>query len=161
MRSMFRPISAIATGFLIVTFLSCAFAHAQLSSAAVNGVVLDPSGAAIPGAKVTLRSVDNGGIRDTLTNQSGNYVFVSVEPGNYTIEVTRQGFNTATQNTVTLYVSQTATFNFNLAVGTEVQRVTVSAAAAQLESSTAELGTVIDQKEVSSLPLNGRNLPNC
>jgi hypothetical protein len=157
MRSMFRPISAIAMGFLIVTLISCSFADAQLSSAAVNGVVLDPSGAAIPGAKVTLRSVDNGGARDTLTNQSGNYVFVSVEPGNYAIEVTRKGFNTATQNTVTLYVSQTATFNFNLAVGTEVQQVTVSAAAAQLESSTAELGTVIDQKEVNNLPLNGRN----
>src|ERR1700727_3111982 len=78
MRSMFRPISAIAMGFLIVTLISCSFADAQLSSAAVNGVVLDPSGAAIPGAKVTLRSVDNGGARDTLTNQSGNYVFVSV-----------------------------------------------------------------------------------
>jgi Carboxypeptidase regulatory-like domain len=134
MRSWFRPISAIAMGFTALILLSGSFAGAQLSSATINGVVVDPSGAAIPGAKVTLRGVANGEARDTLTNQSGNYVFVSVEPGSYDIEVAKQGFNTATQNTVTLYVSQTATFNFRLAVGTQVQQVTVSAARRSLRA---------------------------
>lgn len=84
---------------------------------------------------------------------------IGVAPGNYTLEVAKAGFGTAHQTAVTLYVNQTAAFDFALNVGSVAQTVTVSAAAAQLETSTANLGTVFSSSSVGNLPLNGRNFP--
>ena len=132
-------------------------ARAQLSSAAVNGTVRDTTGAVIEGAQVRLRAVSTGTERTTASNAVGNYAFVDVAPGSYTLEIVKAGFSTAKQNTFVLYVNQTATFNFSLIVGSQVQQVTVQAASTQLETSTANLGTVINGGAVNSLPLNGRN----
>ena len=132
-------------------------ARAQLSSASVNGTVRDSTGAVIQGANITLLQTSTGTARTTESNSDGNYTFVDVAPGNYTLQVEKQGFSTAKQNPFVLYVNQTATFNFSLTVGSQVQQVTVEAASTQLEASTANLGTVISGGEVNSLPLNGRN----
>lgn len=132
-------------------------ARAQLSSAAVNGVVRDTTGDVIEGARIDLRETSTGTERSTISNSDGNYTFIDVAPGSYTLEVAKQGFSTAKQSAFALYVNQTATFNFTLAVGSQVQQVTVEAAAAQLDTSTANLGTVINSNSVNSLPLNGRN----
>lgn len=137
--------------------LSSPWAHAQLASASVNGTVRDPSGAVIPGAAVTLQEVSTGVKRTVQTNSVGNYVFIDVAPGTYTLEVAKSGFSTAQQSAFVLYVNQTATFNFSLTVGKQVQQVVVGAATAQLETSTSDLGTVVNQTEVRALPLNGRN----
>ena len=143
---------------LLCIFLSAAVAHAQLlSSASINGTVKDPSGAVIPGATVTLQAKATGITRHTTTNSTGNYTFVDVPPGDYTIEAAANGFSSVQQSGITLTVNQTAQFNFTLKVGSAVQKVVVSAAAAQLETSTSDLGTVINQTEVNALPLNGRN----
>jgi hypothetical protein len=132
-------------------------AFAQGATGTINGTVTDASAAVIPGAKVVLTSVATGAARSTLTNQTGNYVIPSVIPGNYTLEVSATGFATAKEESFTLMVNQTATHNFTLTVGTQVQTVEVTAGAAQIESSTAELGTAIMPTEVNNLPLNGRN----
>ncbi len=137
--------------------LSSANANAQLSSAAINGTVRDTTGAVVPDAQVNLREESTGAVRTTQSNSVGNYAFIDVHPGSYTLEVVKQGFSTAKQSPFVLYVNQTATFNFSLSVGTQVQQVTVAAASAQLETSTANLGTVINSTAVNSLPLNGRN----
>lgn len=137
--------------------LAAGTARAQLSSAAVNGTVRDSTGDVIEGARIDLRETSTGAERTTVSNSDGNYSFIAVAPGSYTLEISKQGFSTARQSTFVLYVNQTATFNFTLAVGSQVQQVTVEAAAAQLDTSTANLGTVLNSNAVNSLPLNGRN----
>ncbi|WP_216846364.1 TonB-dependent receptor [Granulicella sp. L56] len=146
-------IAIVIIGFLLNSFN----ANAQLSSAAVNGTVRDTTGAVIEGAKVSLREVSTGRERTAESNSTGNYAFVDVAPGTYVLEVAKPGFSVAKQSTFALHVNQTAAFNFSLAVGSQVQQVTVEAASAQLETSTANLGTVINGTAVNSLPLNGRN----
>lgn len=138
-------------------FLSCASAKAQLSAAAINGTVRDKTGAVVPGAQITLRGVTTGTVRTTVSNSVGNYAFIAVDPGSYTLKVAATGFSTTQENTFVLQVNQTATFNFSLAVGSQSQQITVTASAAELQTSTANLGTVVNGKAVDSLPLNGRN----
>ncbi len=132
-------------------------AKAQRSTASVNGTVRDSSGAVIPGAAVTLTNRETSLKKTATTNETGDYVLLDINPGKYTLEASKEGFTTATQAEFTLYVNQTATFDFNLPVGSTTESITVEAAAAHVESSTAELGVVATTKEVNDLPLNGRN----
>jgi hypothetical protein len=132
-------------------------AAAQEASATVNGVVSDPSGAAIPDAHVSLTNVNTAVVRTTVANSGGAYAFLNVVPGVYTAEASAAGFARVTQTAVTLEVNQTATFDFHLKIGESQQSVTVQAVAAGVESSTAELGTVVGTQQVTDLPLNGRN----
>src|SRR5947209_8278175 len=126
------------------------------ATATLNGVVRDSSGAVIPQATVTLHNTDTGTDRESLTNDSGLYVFVSVPPGEYVLKVTKDGFTTATQ-AAHVVVNQASTQDFTLRVGTTQQSVTVEASAVNLETANATLGTVIESKQVMDLPLNGRN----
>src|SRR3989449_4670165 len=130
---------------------------AQKFTAAINGTVSDPSGAVVPQATATLRNTQTGVERSTVTNEAGNYVFVDVIPGRYTLKVSKEGFSTATQPEFEMYVNQTATFDMALSVGAATTEVTVRAAAATIQASTAELGTAITTRAVLDLPLNGRN----
>lgn len=132
-------------------------ALAQQASASVNGVVTDPTGAAIASAQVELTNVNTAVTRTTTANIDGTYVFLNVVPGAYTMRASAQGFSTITQPPTTLEVNQTATFDFHMKVGARQESITVEAAAAAVESSTAELGTVVTRQEVDTLPLNGRN----
>jgi hypothetical protein len=151
--------------FLAVSFLLLSLAGwmspaamAQQGTATINGVVKDPTGAAIPNARVELTNVGTSVVRSTSTNSDGAYAFPSVVPGSYTMQASSTGFSTVTQHATTLEVGQTATFDFQLTVGTAQQNVTVNAAeGATLETATSELGTVVNTKEVTDLPLNGRN----
>ena len=132
-------------------------AVAQEASATVNGVVSDPSGAAIPEAKVSLTNVNTAVVRTTVANSGGAYAFLNVVPGVYKLEASAAGFARVAQTAVTLEVNQTATFDFHLKIGESQQSVTVEAIGAAVESSTSELGTVVATQEVNDLPLNGRN----
>ena len=147
----------------IVLLLACAAlvmplkVYSQTSSAAINGTIKDSSGAVVDGAAITLTNVATGVSRNSVSNSAGDYVFIDVLPATYTMKVTKTGFNTITQQQLTLSVNQTATFDFTLTVGATQQSVTVEGAAVAIESSTAELGTVINEQAVKDLPLNGRN----
>ena len=137
--------------------LSAAAAFAQLSSATLNGVVRDSTGAVIAKASLVLSNVDTGIERLGNSNDSGNYVFVDITPGRYTLKATAQGFSTKQVSAFVLAVNQTATIDVALAAGAQSEVVTVEATSEQLQASTAELGTVIATKQVNDLPLNGRN----
>jgi hypothetical protein len=147
-----RHISLLALVLMVVIPHS---ASAQ-ATATLNGVVRDPSNAVIPQATVTLHNTNTGTDRESLTNESGLYVFVSVPPGEYVLRVTKDGFTTATQGLHVL-VNQASTLDFTLRVGSAQQSVTVEASAVNLETSDATLGSVIESKQVRDLPLNGRN----
>jgi hypothetical protein len=130
---------------------------AQQASANINGVVKDPTGAAIAGARVELTNVNTAVVKTTTTNTDGVYVFLNIVPGTYTMRAAASGFSTVTQPETTLEVNQTATFDFNLKIGAAQDTVSVQAISATVETSTSELGTVVSPNEVSDLPLNGRN----
>ena len=131
--------------------------RAQIAVARINGTITDSSGAVIPEAQMVLANVESGVRRETSTNRTGVYSFVDIIPGQFTLEASKPGFTTQIQAVFTLNVNQTATYNFTLPVGTETQTVTVQAeGGANLQTGSAELGTVINQSQVVNLPLNGR-----
>jgi hypothetical protein len=140
-----------------VAGLSSQPAIGQQTNANVSGVVKDPTGASIPNARVELTNVNTGVVRTTTTNNDGAYDFPSVVPGVYTMQASATGFAAVSQPPVTLQVSQIATFDFQLRVGSTTSSVTVTATAAALQTSSSELGTVVTTNEVNNLPLNGRN----
>ena len=140
----------------VLVFSSIA-ALGQLSTASLNGVVRDQQGAVVTKASVILRNSDTGVERNSVSNDSGAFVFSDINPGRYTLKVSAQGFSTKQVSDFVLAVSQTATIDVSLAVGAEAEVVSVEATAEQLQVSTAELGTVIATKQVNDLPLNGRN----
>jgi len=140
----------------LVLILAIPHSASAQATATLNGIVRDSSGAVVAKATVTLHNTSNGTERDSLTNDSGLYVFVSVPPGEYVLKVTKDGFTTATQGLHVL-VNQASTLDFTLRVGSTQESVTVEASAVNLETANATLGTVIESKQVMDLPLNGRN----
>ncbi|MDQ2839948.1 MAG: TonB-dependent receptor [Acidobacteriota bacterium] len=132
-------------------------APAQLASAALNGTVVDPTGAAVANAKMILARVDTGVSLDTVTDASGHYEFPIVQPAFYRLSAEAQGFKKTIRERFELQVGQTAEVNLTLALGNVNQSVEVTAASPQLETETSALGTVVDTKLVQDLPLNGRN----
>jgi Carboxypeptidase regulatory-like domain/TonB dependent receptor len=131
-------------------------AHAQ-AQAAINGTVRDTSGAVIPDASIVLHNNGTNLDRPATTNSVGAYVLTDVQPGNYDLRVSKDGFTTSVESDITLLVNQTATHDFTLKTGSVKETVTVQATAAALETSTSELGVAIVRREVNDLPLNGRN----
>jgi hypothetical protein len=129
----------------------------QNSSSAINGVVTDPRDAVIAGVRVTLRNVDTNVERMTVSNAAGDYFFSSVPPARYTLTFVTPSFQTETISPFEVAVAQAVTINAALRIGKVSQSVIVEAAGTQVESSTAQLGTVIGEKAVNDLPLNGRN----
>jgi outer membrane receptor protein involved in Fe transport len=132
-------------------------AWAQRSTASINGTVKDSTGAVVPEATVILTNTATNVSQTAVTNATGDYVILNIPPGQYTLKASKEGFETVTQAEFALDVNQTTTFDFTLRIGSALQTVTVEAAAAHVETSTSELGTVVTQTMVNDLPLNGRN----
>ena len=123
----------------------------------ITGRITDSSGAAAPEATVGLTNVSTNAVRQTTSNQTGDYSFPSLPPGAYTLKVERQGFKTEQVNDVQVQVQQTVRLDFTLQVGQITESVVVSASAVALQAENATVGTVIDNKRIVELPLNGRN----
>jgi hypothetical protein len=144
----------LGVSVVALIFTMCKVSFAQLSTASVSGEVRDSSGANIPHATIILRNVETSVTNTTRSNSAGAYVFLSIMPGRYTLEATAAGFSGSQLPPFTLTVGQVATVDFALKVGTQT---TVEGAAPQIDTSTADLGTVISTQQVNDLPLNGRN----
>ncbi len=141
---------------LFVWQVPCSFG--QASYGGVNGTVTDQSGGVVPGAIAILINQGTQVQRQTTTNTSGNYTFVNVNPGPYVLQVTASGFKKAVTAAFTVGVNQTVSQPLRLALGQVTQTVQVSAQSQMIEPTTTELGTVINQRAVHDLPLNGRNI---
>lgn len=149
-----KALAVIATIALIA-----APAFAQVSAASINGTARDTTGAIIPEATVLLRNTATGVETRTTTNEQGVYVLLHINPGNYTIEASKEGFSTSKLGPITLVVNQRSVFDFQMAVGRVQESVTVEAVGTQLQSATAELGSVLTRQQVVDLPM-GRNIQN-
>jgi hypothetical protein len=132
--------------------------RAQNFTATVTGTVTDPSGAVVPGAKVTLTNTGNGFSFYATANGAGIYVAPNLRPDTYNLRVEAKGFEAYSQSGITLEVNQTATVNATLKVGSALQMVQVTAAAPILEAQHAQLGQTITGTLVRELPLVGRDV---
>lgn len=147
--------------FIFLVIISCPIhlLGQVLSSGQVNGTVTDSAGEVIAGAAVILRNQLTGVEQKMITNSTGYYVIRGVQPGQYVMTVSKGGFKTTSLPSFVITVGQILNENETLDIGAASQTVEVSAAAegVLLQKSSSELGLVVGQKEVVSLPLNGRN----
>src|SRR2546427_272439 len=136
-------------------FLLCAPAFAQ-TLGTITGEVRDSTGAVVPGATVTVVNKATNATRTTSSNEVGLFDFPALPPGPYTVKSELDGFKTATSD-VELQVNQAAPVNFTLELGTISEQTLVTGVSPLVETSNATVGTVIENRRIVELPLNGRN----
>jgi len=133
-------------------------ARAQRTTASVAGSILDASQAAVPDATVVVRNEATGVERTARSNELGYYVVTALPAGPYSITVSKPGFQSRTVSNLILQVDQNATVNLELQVGAVAESVEVTAEAVAVDTRTATLNTVVNQRQITDLPLNGRNV---
>ncbi|MHB8302298.1 MAG: TonB-dependent receptor [Acidobacteriaceae bacterium] len=143
---------------LILSSISPSIVYGQLTSATVSGTVTDSAGASIPGAMVTATDDMTGAVSHAETNAQGSYVVTGLAPDTYRLVFSKDGFSSYQQYGLTITVSQRATVNAVLHVGSVSQSVTVKAASAMLNFQSPTISTTIDTKMTVQLPLNGRDV---
>jgi outer membrane receptor protein involved in Fe transport len=150
--------NAVRLVAFVLSLLSClcaVFPQSQISSADLKGKVVDSTGAVLPGATVTVTSVEKGTTRDTVTNERGEYLVPLLPPDQYTVKVDMPGFGAQTKK-VTLTVGQTAIIDFTLGVAGTTEELTITAEAPLIETERASQSDVISEKPIMNLPINGR-----
>ncbi len=147
-----RLVLFCAVGMLLALSMS-----AQTSTGGITGTVTDPAGAVVPGAKLALTNLDTNDRREQLSNEIGVYTFTALPPGRYRLEVEHSGFKKFAQDPVEIRVQQFVTLNPALEVGQATQTVEVTGQVALLDSATSSLSHVVENREITELPLNGRN----
>jgi hypothetical protein len=145
-------------GCLALLLAAPANLWAQQSAGSVTGTVTDPSGSAVPNASVTAKDVHQNTTWATKTNDSGVYDFPQIPVGTISIRVEAQGFQTQERSAFDLAVNQVARVDFALAVGRVSTTVQVSGAPPLLQTSSTEVGTVLNSDDVTALPLATRNV---
>lgn len=130
---------------------------AQVGTAELTGAVTDSSGAGVAGSRVVAANAATGVTRDAVSDATGVYVLTLLPPGVYNLSVEAQGFRKISQTNVELQVNQRAKIDFALQVGQVSETIEVAGVAPLLESQSSSLGSVIAEKFVGELPLNGRN----
>jgi hypothetical protein len=136
----------------LVATLSAIAQNAQL-----RGVVTDPSGSAVPGAAVSIANTATGVARETVSNEQGIYRLPLLQPGKYTLQVTRDGFKTVQQKNIVLRIDDLVTLDVHLEVGAQSQSVNVVDEMPLLRKDDAQTGLVIDNKRIQELPQYNRN----
>jgi hypothetical protein len=147
-----RAFASLFVAFLLLP----AVAFAQFDAATVLGTVRDSSGAIVPGATVTLKNVSTGIAATAVSDESGNYQFLNVRIGTYTVRAELQGFSAAEAENVAVTVNARQRVDLALAIGSVGETVVVTGAAKLLETESSDRGQVIGKEQIVNLPLNGR-----
>jgi hypothetical protein len=142
--------------YLLTALLFVTLAIAQIDMGAIVGTVRDSSGGAIVKATITLTNNSTGVVQNTATNDAGQYQFSAVPAGTYTVKGSAQGFGSQVQNDIEIHVQSRPSVDFTLAVGDVTQVLEVQATAQMLQTQTADVGGVVQEKQIRDLPLNGR-----
>ena len=154
--SMKRDILIYCVAFLFA--VTCVWA--QTGTTSLRGVVTDKTGATVANAKVTLVNIAQGVKRDSATSNAGEYEFLALPPGTYSLTVELPGFRRFEQKNLQLLVNSPATQNVTLEIGVTSETVEVSAQAVTLNTTDASLGNAFNENQVKQLPLEGRNVPD-
>ncbi len=147
----------LALGVVSLLLVAAAIGWGQSYTAAVRGIVTDASGAAVPGAKVTVTEVERNVPHATTTDEAGRYFVTALPPGSYSLTVEASGFRKHTQSGLTLAVQQQATINVELRVGDVSTVLEVASEAPLLNTTISSLGQVIENRYIISLPNIGRD----
>ncbi len=142
---------------LLICLVALPVLLAQAPSGEITGTVTDSTGAIVSGATVTVTNPATNVSRTVATNESGIYTLPAMPPGAYNVKVEMKGFGAQVRNNVELQVSQVARLDFTLNVGNVSEIVEVAAGAPVLDTETTAVGTVIENRRIIELPLNGRN----
>jgi hypothetical protein len=148
--------SVFLNSVIALAWFAASMAHAQ-TLGEITGRISDSTTAAVPGANMTLTNVATNAVRTALSTDSGDYSFPAVAPGFYNLKIEHAGFKTSNSSNVEVQVEQTVRLDITLQVGQVNESVEVSATADLLQAENSSLGTVIENKGVNELPLNGRN----
>jgi outer membrane receptor protein involved in Fe transport len=130
----------------------------QFTTARLSGIVTDPSGAVVAGATIAVQDLGTRYTQATSSTSAGQYLFPTLPVGTYQITVSGAGYNQYVQKGIGLSVGQAATQNVRLQVGMVSQQVLVTANSSLVTTDSATVGQLIDQREISQLPLNGRDV---
>ena len=130
----------------------------RTSTQTIEGLVTDATGAVIPGATVTMTNVDTGITTTVNTNETGNYRFSYVPVGNYNVRCELDGFKTQSVSGVRVETTAQVRTNFTMEVGDVTETIEVAADAITLNTENSTVGSVIENRQIVELPLNGRNI---
>src|SRR5262245_8283529 len=139
---------------LFLSFSSSAFA--QLDTGTILGTVTDASSAVLPGVTITITQEGTDVALTTVTNASGQYTFPGLRVGRYTVAAELQGFRRGVRTDVSLSVQDRRSVDFVLEVGTVSEQIVVSGKSELLQTQSADIGNVVDERQVRDLPLLGR-----
>jgi hypothetical protein len=155
-RMLLNPVNAVC--LMVLMLLASSTAWAQQAAGSITGTVVDPAGAAVANATVTVRDVDRGTTWTSKTSDSGLYEFPQIPVGNVEVKVEAAGFSAAVRTPFNLILNQVARVDIHLMVGKVSDTISVSTAPPLLQTDSTEIGTLIDSNVASSLPLASRDL---
>jgi len=146
-----------AASVLVVLFICASMTMGQAATGTFLGTVKDPSGQSVPQAKITIRNVDTGATRVVTSGEDGSFRVPQMPIGNYEIRTEHDGFSTHVLSGVSLTVGQEAVINVVMQLGSLNQTVSVTGEAPQVNTTSGSLGALVNEQQISDLPLNGRN----
>jgi len=141
----------ILLGTCLLSMPAASFAQGYFGT--VTGVLTDPTGAVIAGAKVTLTDQDKGYAFNATSDSAGRYLFRSIPPGTYSVTAEVAGFEKSVRTGIRVDVNQNATSNIKLKISSSSQTVEVKSQSSELDSADATTGLVVNRKFINDLPL--------
>jgi len=130
---------------------------AQTPSGEISGVVSDSNGSVVAGVRITLTNTATNAVREVQSNDSGLYTIPALPPGIYTLKVEKSGFRAVERRNIEVLVGSANRIDVTLEVGEMTNTVEITGGAPVLQSENASIGTVIENRSIVELPLNGRN----
>src|SRR5688572_11168599 len=152
---MFRITKNLVLVFCLVAILTAGLLAQTFGE--ITGEVRDSTAAVVPGVQVTITNIATNASRTAITNEAGIYSFPSLPPGVYNLRAEKQGFKSSTAANIEVQVQATVRLNLDMTVGAVTEIIEVTGAAALLTTENATIGTVVENKRIVELPLNGRN----
>lgn len=152
-----QNLARVAIAIFLAAGIGIVSSRAQQLTAEIKGTVTDATGAGVPDAQVTATNTQTGTAQTATSKEDGSFEFLQLPVGVYSVDVVKQGFQKYHEDRIQLVLNQTYSVAATLQVGSVNQTVEVQANAVQVETSTTQLGTVIQSQTIVDLPLNGRN----
>ncbi len=144
--------------FILTALFAAPFAGAQSTSGRIRGTILDPSGGAVAAAKVTLINQATNVSRDLQSGANGEYIFIEVPVGTYEIDVTQTGFKKFVRKDITLNLNEVISLDITLQVGAATESIEVTGAPPVVDTSSTQLGAIVNDRASTQLPLNQRDV---
>lgn len=151
-----KPIRALSLSVLVLLALALSVL-AQTNKATISGTVKDPQGAVVPDARVVVTNIATNATREATTSNEGFYEVPLLDIGTYTVTASKEGFQTVKRENITVQTATESTVDFELPTGQITSEVTITADAPLVQAETSERGSIVTGRQVTELPLSGRN----